>query len=100
MSSSPDEITLVDAAKEIGFVFIERSPDSVTIMYDGISKAYEILNILEFSSDRKRMSVIIKNPDDGTIRLYMKGADDMVIDRLDYSSDHIPFLAPTKFAVN
>lgn len=33
----------------------------------------KLLNVLEFSSDRKRMSVILRFPD-GSIRLYCKGA--------------------------
>ncbi len=36
-------------------------------------EAYEILNVLEFTSDRKRMSVIVRQPN-GKIRLMIKGA--------------------------
>lgn len=35
---------------------------------------YQILNTLEFNSDRKRMSVVFKMPS-GKIMLYCKGAD-------------------------
>eukprot|EP00803_Ostreobium_quekettii_P011454 evm.model.scf_1059.1 EVM.evm.TU.scf_1059.1 scf_1059:98-2784(-) len=45
---------------------------------------YEILNILEFTSTRKRMSVICRGPDGG-ILLYCKGADTVVYERLDPS---------------
>ena len=37
---------------------------------------------MEFSSDRKRMSILIKDPQDETYKLYMKGADTIVKDRL------------------
>ena len=40
---------------------------------------------MEFNSDRKRMSVLIKDPTDGKIRLLIKGADSIIKDRLDYS---------------
>jgi phospholipid-transporting ATPase len=41
------------------------------------------LNILEFTSERKRMSVIVRDPDDSSIRLYIKGADDVIYPRLE-----------------
>jgi Cation transport ATPase (P-type) len=42
---------------------------------------YEILHILPFNSDRKRMSLICACPD-GAIRLYCKGADTTMLPRL------------------
>jgi len=36
-------------------------------------REYELLNVLEFNSDRKRMSVILRDQS-GTIKLYCKGA--------------------------
>lgn len=39
---------------------------------------YEVLNVLEYTSEKKRISVIIKMPD-GTIRLYAKGADSVIV---------------------
>jgi magnesium-transporting ATPase (P-type) len=41
----------------------------------------EILQVIEFSSKRKRMSVIVRE-NDGTIKLYMKGADSVMLERL------------------
>ena len=38
---------------------------------------------MEFNSDRKRMSILVRDPDDGLIKLYTKGADSIIIDRLD-----------------
>jgi magnesium-transporting ATPase (P-type) len=37
---------------------------------------------MEFSSDRKRMSILIQDKQDGKYKLYMKGADTIVFDRL------------------
>lgn len=42
---------------------------------------YEILNVLEFTSDRKRMSVIVRTSN-GKIKLYIKGADSTIYSRL------------------
>jgi magnesium-transporting ATPase (P-type) len=38
---------------------------------------------MEFSSDRKRMSIVIKDPKDNHYKLYIKGADSIIKDRLD-----------------
>lgn len=80
-AASPDEAALVAAAKCLGFVFHQRSPKSVEVMIDGNSIEYQILNIIEFNSDRKRMTVILRNPE-GQIVLYTKGADTKIFERL------------------
>ena len=41
-------------------------------------RSYQILNVLEFNSARKRMSVIVKN-EEGKIFLFSKGADRYVV---------------------
>lgn len=74
-SSSPDEIALVKFVKHLGFEFIDRSSDSITLRINGIEARLNVLNILEFSSKRKRMSAIIQFPDSGKIFLLSKGAD-------------------------
>ena len=40
-----------------------------------------LLNTLEFSSDRKRMSVIVRDAAVGSIRIFIKGADDKIAER-------------------
>lgn len=42
---------------------------------------YQLLHILEFTSDRKRMSVIVRTPS-GKIKLFCKGADTVIYERL------------------
>uniref|UniRef100_A0A673XQ56 Phospholipid-transporting ATPase n=1 Tax=Salmo trutta TaxID=8032 RepID=A0A673XQ56_SALTR len=84
-AASPDEGALVRAAANLGFVFSGRTPDSVIIQALGAEEKYELLHVLEFTSTRKRMSVIMRTPS-GKIRLYCKGADTVVYDRLADSS--------------
>ena len=38
---------------------------------------------MEFNSDRKRMSIVLKDPSDGKYKLYIKGADSIIKERLD-----------------
>jgi len=37
---------------------------------------------MQFNSDRKRMSVLLRDPIDKKIKLFIKGADSIIKDRL------------------
>uniref|UniRef100_A0A2K5JEW5 Phospholipid-transporting ATPase n=1 Tax=Colobus angolensis palliatus TaxID=336983 RepID=A0A2K5JEW5_COLAP len=87
-ASSPDEAALVKGAKKLGFVFTARTPFSVIIEAMGQEQTFGILNVLEFSSDRKRMSVIVRTPS-GRLRLYCKGADNVIFERLSKDSKYM-----------
>ena len=52
---------------------------------------FQVLNICEFNSTRKRMSAIVRGPD-GKIKLYCKGADTVILERL---AENNPFIEPT-----
>ncbi|XP_054269311.1 probable phospholipid-transporting ATPase IA isoform X3 [Macrosteles quadrilineatus] len=80
-ASSPDERALLQGAKAFGFVFDTRTPDSVEIVALGSREKYEILSVIEFTSARKRMSVIVRTPE-GKIKLFCKGADTVIYERL------------------
>ena len=47
---------------------------------------HEVLNVLEFSSERARMSIVVRAPD-GTIRLHTKGSDASLLPRLRKGTD-------------
>jgi phospholipid-translocating ATPase len=83
-AESPDEAALVAAAKNLGFVFLSRKSDSLTVDILGKEHVFKILNILEFNSTRKRMSVIVNRPAElgGGIAIFCKGADNVIIERL------------------
>lgn len=87
-AASPDELALVEAAKEMGYIVIDRQVGTVTLRthpngLDGepVAEVYTILDVIEFSSARKRMSIILKFPD-GRICLLCKGADSVITERL------------------
>ncbi|XP_063066751.1 phospholipid-transporting ATPase IC [Engraulis encrasicolus] len=86
-AASPDEGALVTAARNFGFVFLSRTQDTITISEMGKEATYEMLALLDFNSDRKRMSIILRFPD-GRIRLYCKGADTVIYERLSPQSRH------------
>ncbi|KAI9126308.1 hypothetical protein K1719_002729 [Acacia pycnantha] len=94
-AASPDEAALVIAAKNFGFFFYRRTPTSIYVRESHVEKmgkiqdvSYEILNVLEFNSTRKRQSVVCRYPD-GRLVLYCKGADSVIYERLAYGYNDI-----------
>ncbi|CAF1156451.1 unnamed protein product [Adineta ricciae] len=86
-AQSPDENALVSAARTFGFVFVNRTQSSISVKLQEKDATYDLLNILDFDNDRKRMSVIVKK--DGKIILFCKGADSKIKERLDSSEKDI-----------
>ncbi|XP_022442845.1 probable phospholipid-transporting ATPase IM isoform X5 [Delphinapterus leucas] len=85
---SPDEGALVTAAKNLGFIFKSRTPETITIEELGTLVTYQLLAFLDFNNFRKRMSVIVRNPE-GQIKLYSKGADTILFERLHPSNEDL-----------
>ncbi|SPO26420.1 related to DNF2 - Non-essential P-type ATPase [Ustilago trichophora] len=84
-AESPDEAALVAAARDAGAVFIAKNNNTVDIEVLGQPEQYTPLKVLEFNSTRKRMSVIVREPD-GRILMITKGADSVIYQRL--RADH------------
>ena len=82
-----DEQALVQGARKLGYVFNTRTPESVIIDAGGSEEKFEVLNVLEFTSERKRMSVIVRTSE-GEIKLYCKGADTVIYERLRSDQDY------------
>ena len=80
-ATSPDELALLEAAKELGYLLTNRQAGTLTIKTSSGGafniEEYQILHVLEFTSDRKRMSVIVRMPD-GRVSLFCKGADSTI----------------------
>jgi len=80
IGTSLDDLELVRTASEQGYKLIETSVNGKTIEINGKNYYYEILQVLGFSSERKRMSIIVKYKNE--IILYIKGADSEISKRL------------------
>ena len=88
-ASSPDELALTNAARHFGLTFTERDEDNNMVIHNKFtnkSAKYRLLNVIEFTSARKRMSIIVKGPD-GKIIIMTKGADSHIIPRLAEGQD-------------
>jgi len=90
-AASPDELALVRAAQDLGYMVIDRAAQTITLRTrpNGSSgpesvDVYTVLDVIEFSSKRKRMSIIVRFPD-GRRCIFCKGADSVVMTRLKLS---------------
>lgn len=99
-ASSPDEQALVCGAKYFGYEFVEREPGSVSVKTpSGVVDRYDILEVFEFDSTRKRMTVIVQRrktdeelmqiteDDEDEVLVLTKGADSMLFPRLASDAD-------------
>jgi hypothetical protein len=68
----------VVGASYLGWKLESRDMDSVVILANGARQSYDVLACLEFNSDRKRMSLLLRDPQ-GTIKLVTKGADSVML---------------------
>ncbi|KAL8403728.1 hypothetical protein RB594_008833 [Gaeumannomyces avenae] len=85
-AASPDELALVNAARELGYVIVDRDSENIKLNREGAddkvrTEVYGILDVIEFTSDRKRMTIILRTPDN-KILLLSKGADSALLPRL------------------
>ena len=87
-AASPDEQALVRAAQELGYIMIDRQNGSMTVKTypagpdeDFVLETYTVLDIIEFSSARKRMSIVVRTPNQ-RICVFCKGADSTIMQLL------------------
>ncbi|XP_065822588.1 probable phospholipid-transporting ATPase VD isoform X1 [Labrus bergylta] len=80
-AESPDEAALVHAAQAYHCTLRGRSAENLLVDLPGIgSLAVQLLHILPFDANRKRMSVVIRHPLTGQVVVYTKGADSVIMD--------------------
>lgn len=84
-AASPDEEALCKGARDNGYVYLGRAQNTLSIRIKGEEVDYEILLEIEFSSERRRMTMVLREPN-GEIIVYTKGADSVILERLDESS--------------
>jgi phospholipid-translocating ATPase len=99
-ASSPDEIALVKWTEQVGLALVHRDLTSITLQLTGVLKngddasitttttdfsygslsqektlKFQILQIFPFTSESKRMGIIVQDTTTGEITFYLKGAD-------------------------
>lgn len=87
-AQSPDEGALVEGARDLGFTLLKRHQSTLTLDVFGEEQIFEALQVIEFDSDRKRMSVIFRTPNNEIV-IFCKGADSVIFERLAQGQDQI-----------
>lgn len=88
-SSSPDEVALIEGAKQVGFVFLDKSPGQIVSFVEHTNEKiiWNLHLILKFDSTRKRMSVIVNKEGTNEYFLFTKGADSKMLSAMTLDSD-------------
>uniref|UniRef100_A0A667Z776 Phospholipid-transporting ATPase n=1 Tax=Myripristis murdjan TaxID=586833 RepID=A0A667Z776_9TELE len=82
ISSSPDEVALVEGMKRLGYTYLRLKDSYMEILNkDDEIERFELLHVLNFDSVRRRMSVIVKSSS-GEYLLFCKGADSSIFPRV------------------
>ena len=98
--SSPDEGCLVKAAQAIGLEMCARTEKTISVrdtngLNPGHTRVWQVLHVIEFSSSRKRMSMVCKDPM-GRCILLVKGADNVILERLKKDPSNASQIEQTK----
>ena len=81
-ASSPDEFSFIKFCEKIKIIFNGDIRDSkqsnhlirsVSFLDEPATRSYELLHVLEFDSNRKRMSVIVRNLKNNVLSVFCKG---------------------------
>jgi len=80
-ASSPDEIAILKWCESVGITLVFRDINTLRLQFpDPLNQGnntieYEILEIFPFTSETKRMGIIVRDTKTHKITFYMKGAD-------------------------
>ncbi|XP_077729926.1 putative phospholipid-transporting ATPase IIB isoform X2 [Canis aureus] len=75
-AASPDEVALVQWTESVGLTLVSRDLTSMQLRTpSGQILTYSILQMFPFTSESKRMGVIVRDESTTEIMFYMKGAD-------------------------
>ncbi|SPQ94422.1 unnamed protein product (mitochondrion) [Plasmodiophora brassicae] len=81
-SPSPDEESLVEAAAQLGVKLVSRHGPMIELNVHGQTESYLVRQELTFTSERRRMSVIVQDRATGNLVMYTKGGDDVIVERV------------------
>ena len=96
--ANPDEITLVGTAKELGFAFLGKVRNILylerKLLFEQNNKRdikkFKLLKLFPFRSERQRSTIIVKDLQNNIIKLYSKGSDTKIFERINqYSKENI-----------
>lgn len=75
-ASSPDEVAIVKWTESVGLTLSSRERTKMELRGPGGQiLAFEVLEIFPFTSETKRMGIVIRDSSSGEVTFYEKGAD-------------------------
>lgn len=75
-ASSPDEVAIVRWTESVGLTLSARDRTSMSLRTSaGQTLSFDILEVFPFTSESKRMGIVIRDRQTGEITFYQKGAD-------------------------
>ena len=73
----------MEAGRTTGFsTLMNRNSDQMKIKINDKIEAYTIIKVIEFDSDRKMMTIIVRNEETGKTYAFNKGADSAILKRI------------------
>lgn len=82
--SSQDELCLIEMVEKKRLAkLVARDATTMTIEVLGETETYDVVKVFEFSSERKMMSVVVKNQKSDEHYIFAKGASDSLCTRLE-----------------
>lgn len=87
--ASQDELCFLEMLEDRGLAkLVSRDSHSITVEVLGVQESYDILKIYEFSSDRKMMSICLRNRETNKHFVFVKGATDAISNAADPDVGH------------
>ncbi|OIR57176.1 MAG: phospholipid-translocating P-type ATPase [Amphiamblys sp. WSBS2006] len=74
-AASPDEIAIVEWTASVGVQLVERTREKCSLLVDGTKNSFTVLHVFPFTSERKRMGIVVQSSETGEIVFLEKGAD-------------------------
>ncbi|KAI8331646.1 phospholipid-translocating P-type ATPase [Blakeslea trispora] len=86
-ASSPDEVAIVKWTEHMGLTLVGRDVNTIQLRVDATGDIlyYDVLNIFPFSSETKRMGIIVRNRQTQELNFYEKGADTVMARIVQYN---------------
>lgn len=89
--ASLDEQCLLNSVKQTGLAqFKQRSAKAIVIELAGLDTEFDLISLNEFTSERKLMSVLVRDRRSGQLFVYAKGAESQIMNRLSAESRASP----------
>lgn len=67
---------------ELNYIFEEKRGDIYSLNFNGKTRDFQMLTKIDFNSDRKRMSVVMRDIKTEKLYLFCKGADNIMMKRI------------------